>query len=192
MACSPTITHIRTSSSRLQPMTLRKITPSLPGHPDRGRGDGEVLRADHLAEHATGGVRGRHQHRVEPRLGRRLHLQRAEQRVRRGVGTGDGDADPAQDRARSTRRTRRTRPARRPATAVWPGQVHHVGQAQHGHHGDDRRAQLDVGLAVRLSARPGGTFRITMRDQSRDDQQGAGRGQPVELELGRPPGRPRR
>ena len=47
----------RASAAMLQPSTLRNRSPSWPGEADGSRADGEVLRRDHLPEHAAGAVR---------------------------------------------------------------------------------------------------------------------------------------
>ena len=129
------------SSTRLHPSTLRKRSPSWPAMPDRGGADRQVLRRDHLPEHAAGGVRRREQRRVEARLLGRGHLQRAEQRVRRRVRAGDRDAEPADDRRQEGEDAARAGDpeAERDRLA---GQVHHVGEREHG--GDGQRRPLEL------------------------------------------------
>ena len=46
-----------------------------------GRAGGEVLRRDHLAEHAAGGVRRGHEHGIEIELARRDDLKVSKQRI---------------------------------------------------------------------------------------------------------------
>ena len=65
---------------------------------DGGRSDRQVLRADHLADHTTGGVGGDEQMLINADIGRSGLLQGGEQRICRRIGAGDRGADPTQDR----------------------------------------------------------------------------------------------
>ncbi len=149
---------------------------------DRGGGDGEVLRRDHLAQHAAGTVRRGHQHLGEAGLVRGRHLQRTEQRVGRRVGTGDRHPEPAQDRRQQREGPARGRHERAQGDRL-AGQVHHEGQREDGHDGDDRPPQL-------VQRHPVGLDRPRHRQAQRDHREhtgeqhlGARGGQQVQGEL---------
>ena len=182
VACSPTITHISTSSSRLQPITLRKMSPSRPAMPTAAAAIARfcgltILPSTPPEEFAAAISTGSSPALaavctcrapnsafdevsepvtatpIQPRIGERIANDAA------------GAGQPGAERGGLA------------------GQVHHVGQRQHRHHGDDRGAQLDVGLArTRASARAGRHLEDHRGDEPGDDHQRAGGGQPVERE----------
>ena len=139
--CPTTIRHITSSRPRLQGRTLRSRSPSLPASPTAAqaivRFCGEII----LPSTPPGAVGGGEQLGREAGLACGGHLERAEEGVGRGVGAGDGDAEPAEHR----------REEGEPGTGRGDevadggglsGEVHDVGEGEHGRHGEDRVAQF--------------------------------------------------
>ena len=169
-----TSTHISTRNSRLQPITLRKMSPSRPAMPTAAaaiaRFCGQIIlpstppeefaaaistgsRPALLAVCTCSAPNSEFDDVSEPVTATPSQPSIGDSSANAAAGGGQPGAE----------------------RAGLAGRVHHVRERQHGHHREDRRRQLDVGAAVGPDRLAGETPQDADRDQAGDDHQRAGR-----------------
>ena len=141
------------SRPMLQPSTRRNSSPSRPPSPTAAapmaRFCGEIILPSTPPERVGRGE----QRRVEPGLLGGGHLQGAEQRVRGGVRARDRHAQPADDGGQEGEDAAGAGDPEADGDGL-AGEVHDVGERQHGRHRQCRPFELVERLAVDLQ-RPG-------------------------------------